>query len=83
MLRKIPVLLVDEMVLCEQTKPLFADSRFELHCYHDADEAKAGLNASRFEVAVADLRAATVDGSFLLEHIIDAKIGSASLRDTV
>ena len=72
MLRKIPVLLVDELAACEQAQKVFADSCFELHHYHDAEEAYKHLNASRFEIAVVDLRAATGDGTSLIEHIVDA-----------
>ncbi len=72
MLRKIPVLLVDEMPVCEQVKSVFTDSRFELHCFPSADAARDGLNASRYEIAVIDLRATTSDGACLIEQIIDA-----------
>ena len=72
MLRKIPVLLVDELATCEQAQKVFADSCFELRHYHDAEEARKHLNASRFEIAVVDLRALTSDGTCLIEHIVDA-----------
>ncbi len=72
MLRKIPVLLVDERSICEQTVQVFAESRYDLRCFHDAEAAREGLNASRFEIAVVDLRAMTADGVSLIEHIIDS-----------
>jgi len=72
MLRRIPVLLVDNEDTCRRTAKVFEESSFELHCYHDADQACAALNASRFEVAVLDLRAVTGDGSSLIERVIDA-----------
>ena len=72
MLRKIPVLLVDDLSVCEQVKQVFTDSRFELHCFHDAESARNSLNASRYEIAVVDLRTTTPDGASLIEQIIEA-----------
>lgn len=69
--RKIPVLLVDSPDICQQAKQQFADSRFDLHCFDQPDEACQALNASRFEIAVADLRAVTGDGAPLLATIIE------------
>lgn len=71
MARKIPVLLVDEPTLCQQTMALFANSRFDLHCFETVDAANATLLASRFEVAVVDLRATMSDGKSFVEHVID------------
>ncbi|NOX58781.1 MAG: response regulator [Planctomycetes bacterium] len=72
MARKIPVLLVDEQTLCQQTAMLFAETRYDLHCFESVDAAQAALNASRFEVAVIDLRATLADGSSFVEHVMDA-----------
>ncbi len=71
MARKIPVLLVDDQNLCQQTQALFADSRFDLHCYNSVDAAQSTLLSSRFEVAVVDLRSTLADGSSFVEHVID------------
>jgi DNA-binding NtrC family response regulator len=72
MARKIPVLLVDEVSLCEKVGPLLSDSRFDLHCFHDVQQTLTGLNASRFEIAVVDFRLSATDGRSLVEHLIDA-----------
>jgi DNA-binding NtrC family response regulator len=72
MARKIPVLLVDEVDLCEKVRPLFAESRFDLRCFSDVPQTLAGLNASRFEIAVVDFRMNAADGRSLAEHVIDA-----------
>jgi DNA-binding NtrC family response regulator len=70
--RHIPVLLVEAPEVCEQASQVFAESRFELHCHQDPEQARQGLNASRFEVAVIDLRAHTADERLLIEHVIES-----------
>lgn len=72
MVRKIPVLLVEEASVCEQVKMLMADSRFEIHSFDSAEAARHALNASRFEIAVADLRITTQEGASFLGAIIEA-----------
>lgn len=72
MVRKIPVLLVDESALCESAANLFAESRYELRCFTNPDEARAALSSARFDIAVADLRVKTSDGESLLRTIVDA-----------
>lgn len=72
MARKIPVLLVDDPQVWAQTEELFADSRYELHCYPDAESARQNLNASRFQIAVASLDAATADGMPFIELLIES-----------
>lgn len=72
MARKIPVLLVDEVSLCEKAQPLFADSRFDLRCANSVEQTLAGLNASRYEIAVVDFRMNAADGRSIVEHLIDA-----------
>jgi DNA-binding NtrC family response regulator len=72
MVRKIPVLLVEDMSICEQVKMLLADSRFEIHSYNTVEESRQALNASRFEIAVADLRTTAADGSSFISAIIEA-----------
>jgi len=72
MLRKIPVLLCDDPSLCQSTASVFADSRYELRCFTNPDEARAALSTARFDVAVADLRATTTTGDALLRTIVDS-----------
>jgi DNA-binding NtrC family response regulator len=72
MVRKIPVLLVEENAICEQVRVLMADSRFEVHCFESVEAARPALNASRFEIAVANLRMTTAEGQPFLGMIIEA-----------
>lgn len=72
MARKIPVLLVDAVELCEKVQPLFVESRFDLRCTHNVEQTLLGLNASRYEIAVVDFRMSSADGRSLVEHLIDA-----------
>ena len=72
MTRKIPVLLVDDQRVCEEAKAQFADTRFDVHTFPDAQTAADNINAFRFEIAVVDLRAMTADGTCLIERLIDA-----------
>lgn len=70
--RKIPVLIVDDAVDPVRVGAAFADSRFDVRCHASADNALRGLTASRFEIAVVDLRAVAADNRPLIEHILDA-----------
>lgn len=72
MARKIPVLLVDAVELCEKVQPLFVETRFDLRCTNNAEQTLLGLNASRYEIAVVDFRMSSADGRSLVEHLIDA-----------
>ncbi len=72
MIRKIPVLFVDESNVCDEITAHFADSCFEIHCYTDVNTAQKELNSSRFEIAVVDLRATLADGGSFIEHLVDA-----------
>lgn len=69
--RTIPVLLVDDAATCAATQAVFANTRYELCCYTDCEEARRALATARFDIAVANLRAVTADGASLLRHIVD------------
>lgn len=70
--RKIPVLFVDGDGIGEEVSALLADSRFDLRGYANAAEVAPALNASRYEIAVADLHAVTEEGAPLLTAIMEA-----------
>jgi len=72
MARTIPVLFVDEDATCEQARPVFANTRYELHCFSDPESALKTLNSSRYEIAVVDLRTAATDGTSFIEHLMEA-----------
>lgn len=69
--RQIPILIVDDTADPVRIGAAFADSRFDVRCHPNADAALRGLNASRFEIAVVDLRAVAADNRPLIEHVID------------
>ena len=71
MIRKIPVLLVDDTMLCERASEIFSDSRYELRCFSDPEQARLALSTARYDIAVADLRASTGDGGALLQHVVE------------
>ena len=71
MVRKIPVLLVDDSALCAATQAVFQESRYELRCYSEAEAARQALTSARFDIAVANLRSTTLDGGSLLRHIVE------------
>lgn len=71
MKRNIPLLIVDDSVDPARLGVAFADSRFDVRCHTNAETALRGLSASRYEVAVVDLRAIAPDGKPLIEHVID------------
>jgi len=70
MLRRIPVLLVEDPTLCAAAQAIFTETRFELRCFSDAEEARQALTTARFDIAVADLRSLGADGASLLAHIV-------------
>ena len=51
MVRKIPVLLVDDSALCAATQAVFQESRYELRCYSEAEAARQALTSARFDIA--------------------------------
>lgn len=71
MIRKIPVLLVDDSALCSAVQAVFAESRYELRCFSEPQAARQALTTARFDIAVANLRTLMSDGVSLLRHIVE------------